>query len=151
MRWSRRPSALTTVGSVQSIGHRHGSKYRVVHSLIRPQLKLLPAIELDHELALALSLRLTQTNVTVVEGDATSMPFKSERFTGAMAFTMFHHVTTVDLQDRMLAEILRVLRLVGRCNSISARAPHCTTRIPVGLPQTVQRFPRCPLGTHHAS
>ncbi len=81
--------------------------------LLRGDLAKLTAIELDPELASALSDRMTGTNVDVVVGDATAMPFESARFTGAIAFTMFHHVPTVELQDRLLAEIFRVLRPEG--------------------------------------
>ena len=41
------------------------------------------------------------------------MPFESARFTGAMTFTMLHHVPTVELQDRLFGEIFRVLRPGG--------------------------------------
>ena len=78
--------------------------------LVRGDLVKLTAIELDPILARALSDRLTGTNVEVVEGDATVMPFESARFTGAMTFTMFHHVPTADLQDQLLGEIFRVLQ-----------------------------------------
>ena len=81
--------------------------------LLRGDLVKLTAIELDPDLASALSARLGGTNVDVVEGDATGMPFDSARFTGAMTFTMFHHVPTVELQDRLLTEIFRVLRPGG--------------------------------------
>jgi len=50
------------------------------------------------------------TNVTVVEGDATRMPFPDQSFTGAVCFTMLHHVPSRQLQDRLLAETLRVLK-----------------------------------------
>ena len=81
--------------------------------LLRGDLVKLTAFELDSQLASALSARLKGTNVDVVEGDATAMPFESARFTGAMTFTMFHHVPTVELQDRLLEEIFRVLRPGG--------------------------------------
>ena len=81
--------------------------------LVRVHLVKLTAIELDPALARALSDRLTGTNVSVVEADATAMPFEPARFTGAIAFTMFHHVPTVELQDRLLEEIFRVLRPGG--------------------------------------
>lgn len=81
--------------------------------LLRVDIDKLTAIELDPGLAASLSVRLAGTNVTVVEGDATSMPFGAARFTGAMSFTMFHHVPTIELQDRLFAEILRVLRPGG--------------------------------------
>ena len=81
--------------------------------LLHRDVETLTALELDHELAESLSVRLAGTNVTVVEGDATAMPFEPARFTGTMAFTMLHHVPTAELQDRLLAEILRVLKPGG--------------------------------------
>ncbi len=81
--------------------------------LLRGDLVKLTAIELDPKLASALSDRLMGTNVDIVEGDATAMPFEPARFTGAIALTMFHHVPTVELQDRLFAEIFRVLRPGG--------------------------------------
>ena len=81
--------------------------------LLHQDLGKLTTIELDSDLARSLSRRLAGTNVAVVHGDATAMPFESGRFSGAMSFTMFHHVPTAELQDRVFAEILRVLRPSG--------------------------------------
>ncbi len=81
--------------------------------LLRPEVDMLTAIEVDPDLAGSLSRRLAGTNVTVVEGDATSMPFETARFSGAMTFTMLHHVPTIELQNQLLAETLRVLRPGG--------------------------------------
>ena len=78
--------------------------------LLRAVVPQLTSIELDTDLATALRDRLAGTNVTVVEGDATAMPFEDARFSGAAMFTMLHHVPTVELQDRMFAEVARVLR-----------------------------------------
>ena len=50
------------------------------------------------------------TNVTVIEGDATALPFEDDRFTGAACFSMLHHVPAAELQDRLFAEVARVLR-----------------------------------------
>jgi len=52
-------------------------------------------------------------DVEVTQGDATDMPFDSERFTAAVCFTMLHHIPTADLQDRVLGEVARVLRPGG--------------------------------------
>jgi SAM-dependent methyltransferase len=41
------------------------------------------------------------------------MPFADGSFSGVVAFTMLHHVPTEALQDRLLAEARRVLRLGG--------------------------------------
>lgn len=78
--------------------------------LLRAEVPRLTAIEIDDELAADLAARLAGTNVEVVQGDATAMPFEDGRFTGAVSFTMLHHVPTADLQDRLFAEVARVLR-----------------------------------------
>ena len=46
----------------------------------------------------------------VVNADATSMPFEADRFSGAICLTMLHHVPSAALQDRLFAEVARVLR-----------------------------------------
>ena len=67
------------------------------------------AIEIDRKLAASLKARMDGTNVTVVEGDVTAMPFPDASFSAAVCFTMLHHVPAA-LQDRLLAEVARVLR-----------------------------------------
>ncbi len=90
--------------------------------LLRVRLPKLTSIELDGALAQALQQRLAGTNVEVVEGDATAMPFDDGRFSGAATFTMLHHVPTVELQDRMFAEVRRVLRPGGLLVANDSRA-----------------------------
>ena len=46
-------------------------------------------------------------------GDATAMPYGDRTFSGAVAFTMLHHVPSQELQDRVFAEVYRVLRPGG--------------------------------------
>jgi len=48
--------------------------------------------------------------VEIVQADATSMPFTDGRFSGVVCFTMLHHVPSPGQQDRLLAEVARVLR-----------------------------------------
>ncbi len=78
--------------------------------LLRDALPRLTAVEVDGDLAAALADRLAGTNVEVVHADATALPFEDGRFTGAVSFTMLHHVPTAALQDRLFAEVARVLR-----------------------------------------
>lgn len=73
----------------------------------------LTSIEIDPRLARSLRSRLPGDQVTVVEGDATDMPFEDARFSAAVSFTMLHHVPSATLQDRLLREVWRVLRPGG--------------------------------------
>lgn len=81
--------------------------------VLRQRVPRLTAVEIDRDLADALRARLTGTNVEVVEGDATRLPLESDRFSAATTFNMLHHVPSPDLQDRVLAELCRVLRPGG--------------------------------------
>jgi ubiquinone/menaquinone biosynthesis C-methylase UbiE len=67
------------------------------------------ALEIDQGLAASLRDRLGR-QVEVVDGDGTAMPFGDESFTGAACFTMLHHVPSAEAQDRLFAEVARVLR-----------------------------------------
>jgi ubiquinone/menaquinone biosynthesis C-methylase UbiE len=78
--------------------------------LLREMTARLTAVEVDAALAEALSTRMAGTNVEVVHADATHMPFPDGRFSAAVSFIMLHHVPTTELQDRLLAEVARVLR-----------------------------------------
>lgn len=81
--------------------------------LLREELVRLTAVELDRKLASSLAARMNETNVEVVHADATAMPFGDGRFSGAVSFTMLHHVPTAELQDRLFGEVARVLRSGG--------------------------------------
>jgi SAM-dependent methyltransferase len=81
--------------------------------LLRGGVARLTAVEVDDDLAAALAARLAGTNVDVVHADATALPFEDGRFSGAVSFTMLHHVPTPALQDRLFAEVGRVLRPGG--------------------------------------
>ena len=78
--------------------------------LLRTIVPALTAVELDRDLAAALATRMAGSNVDVVEADATAMPFADGRFSGAVTLTMLHHVPTVEMQDRVFADVRRVLR-----------------------------------------
>ena len=67
------------------------------------------AVEIDPHYATRLVDRFAGGNVRVIEGDATDMDFPDAAFTAAASFTMLHHVPTAELQDRLFAEVARVL------------------------------------------
>jgi len=81
--------------------------------LLRTSVPRLVALEIDPTLANSLSSRLKGSNVQVVEGDAKKMPFGDSEFAGAVSFTMLHHVSSRELQNQVLVEVLRVLQPGG--------------------------------------
>ena len=71
----------------------------------------LTSVEIDEKLAAMLTERFADVpTVKILVGDATALDQPDGRFTGAACFTMLHHVPTVELQDRLFAEVARVLR-----------------------------------------
>lgn len=80
---------------------------------LRCRVRRLVVVERDEQSANALRNRFDETNVEVVLGDATALPFAAGSFDSAAAFTMLHHVPTRHLQARVLSEAFRVLRPGG--------------------------------------
>lgn len=80
---------------------------------LRVRARRVVAVELDTRLAAALGRRLAGGNVEVVAADASALPFRDGRFSAVACFTMLHHVPSLAAQDRMLAELRRVLRPGG--------------------------------------
>jgi len=85
----------------------------LVTDVLRRRAPWLVAVELDEPLAAALGRRLAGGNVEVVTADASALPFRSGQFSAVAGFTMLHHVPNLSMQDRMLAELRRVLRPGG--------------------------------------
>ena len=79
-------------------------------NVLRTKVERLTCIEIDRRLAASLTKRMDGLNVKVVEGDATAIPFPDGSFSGAVSLTMLHHVPSRELQDRLLAEVRRVLK-----------------------------------------
>jgi ubiquinone/menaquinone biosynthesis C-methylase UbiE len=80
---------------------------------LRHRVKRLFAVEFEKPAADRLAQKLADTNVEVINGDATALRFDDDSFDAAGSFTMLHHVPTVALQNKLLAEALRVLRPGG--------------------------------------
>jgi ubiquinone/menaquinone biosynthesis C-methylase UbiE len=81
--------------------------------LLRLAAQRVTAIEVDSRLAKSLSSRLRGSNVDVINGDATVMPFSDAQFSGGVSFTMLHHVPSPELQDKLLREVWRVIEPGG--------------------------------------
>jgi ubiquinone/menaquinone biosynthesis C-methylase UbiE len=91
---------------VLELGPGHG----LTTDLLRAHVEHLTALEVDPALAKSLITRLSQSNVTVVRGDATAMPLKDAQFSGAVCLHMLHHVQSQELQNKLFREVWRVLR-----------------------------------------
>jgi ubiquinone/menaquinone biosynthesis C-methylase UbiE len=88
-----------------------GPGYGATTDVLSQAVPRLTSIEIDDELAAMLVDRFADVpSVQIVHGDATSLPYADDSFSGAACFTMLHHVATDQLQDRLFAEIARVLR-----------------------------------------
>ena len=103
------PTAIDGVDlgdDVLEVGPGYGAATDVVSALV-PQLT---AVEIDEQLVTFLTDRFHgQPHVGIVLGDGSALEFDDDRFSGAICFTMLHHLPTADLQDRVFAEAARVL------------------------------------------
>ncbi|HEY1323997.1 MAG TPA: class I SAM-dependent methyltransferase [Streptosporangiaceae bacterium] len=80
---------------------------------LRHRVKRLTALEVEPAAAGQLADKYAGGNVEVVTGDATALGYPGESFDSVGTFTMLHHVPTVALQNKILAEAFRVLRPGG--------------------------------------
>ena len=80
---------------------------------LRARTAQLTAVELDRDLADALARRMAGTNVEVLCRNASDLDLPADRFTAAVSCNMLHHVPTTEEQNRILAELGRVLRPGG--------------------------------------
>jgi ubiquinone/menaquinone biosynthesis C-methylase UbiE len=88
-----------------------GPGYGATTDVLSESAPRLTSVEIDDELAALLTDRFAAVpTVEIVRGDATALDYPDDRFTGAACFTMLHHVPTVERQDRLFAEVARVLR-----------------------------------------
>jgi SAM-dependent methyltransferase len=106
-------------GDVLEVGPGPG----LTSDVLAERVPRLTCVEKDPALAAALARRRGSERVEVIEADATDLPFPAGRFSGAVSCTMLHHVPTPALQDRLLAEVARVLApgawLVGSDSTVS--------------------------------
>jgi ubiquinone/menaquinone biosynthesis C-methylase UbiE len=80
---------------------------------LRHRVESLTAVEVEEAAALRLKERYAGTNVEIVSGSGTELSYPDESFDFVGTFTMLHHVPTTAMQNKILAEALRVLRPGG--------------------------------------
>jgi len=106
-------AGVTPGEDVLEIGPGFGATTRV----LAPKVPRLTVLELDPGYCERLRRELGNGGgppaVTVIQGDATALPFPDGRFSAVLCFTMLHHIPSVALQDRAFGEITRVLRAGG--------------------------------------
>ncbi len=81
--------------------------------LLRRRVRRLTAVEMDPVLADELDRRLSGTNVEVITADATDSGLPDSRFSAAACFSVLHHMPSAEDQDRLFAELHRLLRSGG--------------------------------------
>jgi SAM-dependent methyltransferase len=87
-----------------------GPGYGATTDVFAELLPRLTSIEIDSDLAARLQAHYAGTHVDVQLGDATRLSFPDGRFTGAVCFSMLHHVPSAALQNLLFTETARVLR-----------------------------------------
>ena len=95
-------------GEVLEIGPGYGAATEILLQQVRHLL----CVESDRNLADRL-FRKFNGDVAVRCEDATAMSLQSESFEGAVCFTMLHHIESTELQNKLFAEVFRVLRPGG--------------------------------------
>jgi SAM-dependent methyltransferase len=81
--------------------------------LLRRRVPRVTAVELDPSLGVPLRARLAGSNVEVIVGDAVEADLPSGRYSAAACFSVLHHMPSAEHQDRLFAELHRVLRPGG--------------------------------------
>lgn len=89
-----------------------GPGYGVTTRWLADRTGRLTAIEVDETLAAELREEFAG-RVDVRHGDGAALPFPDASFDAVVCFTMLHHVPSAQQQDRLFAEVARVLRPGG--------------------------------------
>jgi SAM-dependent methyltransferase len=89
-----------------------GPGYGAATEVLLHQVGHLTCVESDSNLADRLHRKLNG-NVTVRCEDATAMSLPGASFDAVVCFTMLHHIGSAELQNKLFAEVARVLRPGG--------------------------------------
>lgn len=75
--------------------------------------KRVTSLEYDHKFAAKLGARFSNTNASVLQADAASLPFPDDSFSSVIAILVLHHLKSPEQQERAFTEIHRVLKPGG--------------------------------------
>jgi ubiquinone/menaquinone biosynthesis C-methylase UbiE len=80
---------------------------------LRKRARRVTSLELNYRFAVGIRRRSQNANGTVVQGDASALPFAEKTFSAAIAVLVLHHLGTREAQERAFAEVFRILRPGG--------------------------------------
>ena len=80
---------------------------------LRRRVPRVTTFDYDRKFAAALHSRFGHDGISVLQADASKLPFPDRTFSSAIAVLMLHHLASPALQNSAFAEILRVLRPGG--------------------------------------
>ena len=80
---------------------------------LRKRAKRVISLEYDHNFVTKLGARFSNTNASILQGDAAALPFPDESFSTVIAVLVLHHLKSHEQQERAFAEIYRVLKPGG--------------------------------------
>jgi SAM-dependent methyltransferase len=89
-----------------------GPGYGVATRLLAASVPRLTVVEIDADLAGALGAEFGD-RVQVLHGDGADLPLAAGSFDAVVCFTMLHHMPSTGAQDRLFAQVARVLRPGG--------------------------------------
>ena len=90
-----------------------GAGYGAATAYLQTRVSRVSSLEYDHKSTLKLKAQMNGAHGAVVRGDAARLPFTSQTFSSAIAILVLHHIKSAALQDRVFAEVFRVLRPGG--------------------------------------
>lgn len=90
-----------------------GAGYGAATRYLRRCAERVTTLEYDQTSILKLKRQHDGDGVSAVCGDGAGLPFASDTFSSVVAILLLHHLKSAELQNRMLAETMRVLRPGG--------------------------------------
>jgi ubiquinone/menaquinone biosynthesis C-methylase UbiE len=90
-----------------------GAGYGAATAHLQSRVARVTSLDYDLNSVRKLKFRNNGGSTIAVCGDASQLPFACQTFSSAVAILMLHHLKSREIQDRMFAEVLRILRPGG--------------------------------------